>query len=147
MRQRGDTTFIDLLNDLRIGELKPQHLSILIGKVEKNLSDEFKIGKALRIDPTNALLDLHNNQALQYHQQQGKIIINLQAVDRISDAIKDASKITIDRLIPDDINKTGGLPKTLPLFVGARVLLRYNVDTCKGLVNGAMGEVIKIYRM
>lgn len=77
MRQRGDTTFVDPLNDLRISELKTQHLSILLEKVDKNLSGEFAIGKALRIDPTNALVDFHNDQALQHHQQLGHKLLNL----------------------------------------------------------------------
>lgn len=68
MQQRGDTTFIDLLNDLRIGELKPEHIAIFIEKVDKNLSGNFAIGKALRMEPTNALVDEHNKQALRYHE-------------------------------------------------------------------------------
>lgn len=46
--------------------------------------------------------------------------------------------------MPSDINKTGGLPEQLTLFVGEKVMLRYNVATEKGLVNGAMVEIIDI---
>uniref|UniRef100_A0A1X7TG05 DNA helicase Pif1-like 2B domain-containing protein n=1 Tax=Amphimedon queenslandica TaxID=400682 RepID=A0A1X7TG05_AMPQE len=40
-----------------------------------------------------------------------------------------------------DINNTGGLEAKLKLAVGARVMLRCNVNVEKGLVNGALGTV------
>ena len=44
-----------------------------------------------------------------------------------------------------DCNKTAGLEAKLSLAVGARVMLRRNLDTKSGLVNGAMGNVLSIY--
>jgi hypothetical protein len=41
-------------------------------------------------------------------------------------------------------NIAGGLPLTLDVAVGARVMLRRNLDTPKGLVNGATGQLSKI---
>ena len=43
-----------------------------------------------------------------------------------------------------DCNKTAGLEAKLSLAVGARVMLRRNLDTKSGLVNGAMGTVLFI---
>ncbi|XP_030760062.1 ATP-dependent DNA helicase PIF1-like [Sitophilus oryzae] len=43
-----------------------------------------------------------------------------------------------------DINKTGGLPSVLEIFVGAKVMLRSNIDVTKGLVNGAIGHITEI---
>ena len=43
-----------------------------------------------------------------------------------------------------DCNKTAGLEAKLSLAVGARVMLRRNLDTKSGLVNGAMGTVMCI---
>ena len=43
-----------------------------------------------------------------------------------------------------DCNKTAGLEAKLSLAVGARVMLRRNLDTKSGLVNGAMGTVLSI---
>ena len=37
-----------------------------------------------------------------------------------------------------DSNLTAGLEAELTLAIGARVMLRRNIDTKKGLVNGAM---------
>ena len=43
-----------------------------------------------------------------------------------------------------DCNMTAGLEAKLVLAVGARVMLRRNVDTNAGLVNGAIGTVLSI---
>ena len=43
-----------------------------------------------------------------------------------------------------DCNMTAGLEAKLMLAVGARVMLRRNVDTNAGLVNGAIGTVLSI---
>ena len=42
----------------------------------------------------------------------------------------------------NDCNDTAGLERTLTLAVGARVMLRSNIDTKAGLVNGAIGTVL-----
>ena len=43
-----------------------------------------------------------------------------------------------------DCNITAGLEAVLQVAVGARVMLRRNIDTSKGLVNGALGTVVSI---
>ena len=43
-----------------------------------------------------------------------------------------------------DCNKTAGLEFVLKVAVGARVLLRRNIDTNCGLVNGALGTVLSV---
>ncbi|GFU67457.1 ATP-dependent DNA helicase [Trichonephila clavipes] len=51
----------------------------------------------------------------------------------------------MSKIIPTDINKTGGLPAELEIFVGAKVMLRSNVDMKKGLVNDAIGFITEIH--
>ena len=43
MRQQGDTTFVNVLNDLRIGELKSEHIAIVITYPKKRKKGEFLI--------------------------------------------------------------------------------------------------------
>ena len=43
-----------------------------------------------------------------------------------------------------DCNMTAGVEAKLSLADGAQVMLRRNVDTKKGLVNGAVGTVLSI---
>jgi ATP-dependent exoDNAse (exonuclease V) alpha subunit len=48
-------------------------------------------------------------------------------------------------MISKDTDKTGGLQQYVQIFVGARVMLRYNVCIEEGLVNGAMGQIVEIH--
>ena len=56
------------------------------------------------------------------------------------------SKKAIEHLdkLNSDCNMTAGLEAKLSLAVGARVMLRRNIDTKAGLVNGAIGTVLAI---
>ena len=44
----------------------------------------------------------------------------------------------------DDCNMTAGLEAKLLLAVGARVMLRRNIDTNAGFVNDAIGTVVSV---
>ena len=44
-----------------------------------------------------------------------------------------------------DCSRMAGLEAVLTLAIGARVMLRRNIDVTMGLVNGAMGTVVGIY--
>ena len=50
----------------------------------------------------------------------------------------------LERLNNGDCNLTAGLEAVLCLAVGARVMLRRNLDTKSGLVNGAIGTVTTV---
>ena len=54
------------------------------------------------------------------------------------------SKKAADQLekLNDDCNRTAGLEVKLELAVGARVMLRRNIEIKAGLVNGAIGTVV-----
>lgn len=45
--------FVDILNALRVGELKAKHLTIFMQKISKDMCGEFSIEKTLCIYPTN----------------------------------------------------------------------------------------------
>ena len=51
---------------------------------------------------------------------------------------------TGNQTLNSDCNLTAGLEAVLEIAVGARVMLRRNIDTSRGLVNGAVGTVISI---
>ena len=150
MRQRGDTIFIELLNRLREGNLTMEDFKLLTTKIissNSKQSSEFAIGKALRIYPTNQLVNQHNQDALNFFKSMNITLFTIYAQDKILETDTCREKICkedISNYISKDPNRTGGLKQELTLFVGARVMLRYNVDIQKGLVNGAMGFVTAI---
>ncbi|CAG9773640.1 unnamed protein product [Ceutorhynchus assimilis] len=144
MRQQGETTFIDVLNALRIGELTSDHLEVLLGKVSTDTTNEFSIERALRIYSTNDQVARHNEKVLQSFEDKGTLIYTIKAQDQLADATRNLGNRDLNSVIPNDINKTGGLPNVLKIFVGAKVMLRSNIDLSKGLVNGNMGFITEI---
>ena len=69
-------------------------------------------------------------------------------IDEIDEAAgnKKMTKKVVEHLdkLNTDCNMTAGLEAKLSLAVGARVMLRRNIDTKAGLVNGAIGTVLCI---
>ena len=144
MRQQGDNKFIDILNALRIGEMHSEHLQTLLDKVGNDRSGEFSLERALRIYPVNEQVAEHNESVLQHFRDLGTEMFVINAYDQLIDSSANDRNVNLDRIIPDDINKTGGLPKVLEIFVGAKVMLRSNINVERGLVNGAIGHITEI---
>lgn len=48
VQQQGDTTVVDILNGLRVGEFMAEHLAIPMQNVSKDISSEFSIEKSFR---------------------------------------------------------------------------------------------------
>lgn len=71
-------------------------------------------------------------------------MFKIKAQDQLVDVTRRTDNINIDNIIPSDINKRGGLPKELEIFVGAKIMLRSNIDVLKGLVNGAIGFITEV---
>ena len=55
-------------------------------------------------------------------------------------ADRDENKKIADYIV-DDINKNADLPTAVPLSVGARVMVRYNIDVTDKIFNGVYGTV------
>ena len=144
MRQQGDKTFIDILNALRVGEMNSNHLNTLLKKVSKREDGQFSIERAIRIYPTNDQVKKHNKKVLRHFRKKRVEMYTFKAQDQIIDSTKNLNKVNIDNIISKDINKTAGLPTNLTLFVGAKVMIRSNIDVSKGLVNGAIGNITEI---
>lgn len=144
MRQQGDTTFADLLNALRVGEMRPEHFQTLMRKVSTDDVGEFAIDKALRIRPTNDMVDKHNARVIELYKERNVQMSTIVAQDQLVDNTRTVTGEQLARMVPTDIRFTGGLPRELVLFVGAKVMLRSNIDVAKGLVNGNIGHVTEI---
>ena len=73
---------------------------------------------------------------------------DIYCIDEIDEAAgnRKMTKKVIEHLdkLNTDCNTTAGLEAKLSLAVGARVMLRRNIDTKAGLVNGAIGTVLSV---
>ena len=95
--------------------------------------------------PTRVQCDDLNSQMLTCLPSKVKVIECTDDIDQTSTTHKWTKKATehLEKL-NKDCNMTAGLEANLHLAVGARVMLRRNIDTENGLVNGAIGTVQKI---
>ncbi|XP_076393046.1 uncharacterized protein LOC143266003 [Megachile rotundata] len=141
MRQRDDVEFIDLLNNLRFGEVTTFQLQILCERRRVPLTGEFEDGEAVRIFPTIKLVDEYNTKMTDKLAQSHRMYI-IDAVDESREAAT-YGKRPPENVIPTNVNNCGGLLHTITLAEGSRIMLRRNISISDGLINGAMGIVKK----
>ncbi|KAF6209325.1 hypothetical protein GE061_015072 [Apolygus lucorum] len=141
MRQRNDTEFIDLLNNLRFGGITISQLELLCQRRRVPLIGEFQDGLAVRIYPTLKLVEEYNTKmSAELAKSQRMYVVN--AIDESREAAT-YGKRPPSNVIPVDVNNCGGLLHTISISEGSRVMLRRNISISNGLVNGAMGIVAK----
>lgn len=136
MRQGNDTTFVDILNNVRVGKLSIDQLSILDSRRLQNTNDHDDV---LRIYPTIKQVDMYNREMSEALARVTKVY-DTQAVDTSTET-KTYGRKPQSEHVPNDPNKTGGLVNKLHIGIGSRVMLRQNLNIHRGLVNGAMGIV------
>ena len=127
-RQRNDNSFFDFLNNLGDGSISPQYYSLPARRRESALTvdDKKSFEKAIHLFQKNDDVNHHNDRVLErFHQPVARIL-------KISDNDCDIST-------KDDF--VAGLPNDLKLTINVRVMLRRNLNTKAGLVNGSLGTV------
>ena len=138
MRQRGDSTFTELLCRVRLGECTPADLEFLKSRVISSDSPDYP-NTALHVYRLNADVDRRNSFMLNSLAPEDQ----LYAI-KASDAVAGQTRhIDLSRL-SNKRSETGGLHGVLKLAIGARVMLTTNVDVADGLVNGTRGEVVHV---
>lgn len=75
MRQRNDMEFVDLLNNLRVGEFTTDQLQLLCQRRRVALDDEFKDGVVVRIYPTVKQVDEYNNKMTVINSKHNRMFI------------------------------------------------------------------------
>ena len=147
-RQKKDGSFINILDQVRCGSPTLESLESLKTRViNVPVVDKYvELGKSgsspVCLFPTRKACREFNNKMLTALDTELHKIVCIDEIDETSSSHKWTKKAQkqLEKL-NNDSNCTAGLEAELTLAVGARVMLRRNIDTKQGLVNGAIGTV------
>ncbi|KAF5711868.1 ATP-dependent DNA helicase PIF1 [Fusarium mundagurra] len=130
VRQQGDdqAAFRDALQGLRSRRPTAEHWRLLSSRVQSKLTEDeiATFDNAVRIYPTNAQVRDFNRDHM---ERLDNAVISVEATH--SNAFGHDADSTV----------AGNLHKTLPICIGARVMLTENLWAAVGLVSGAVGIV------
>ena len=137
VRQKGDDTFIKILNHVRTAEVDESDERTLqsrfISKDDSNYPWD-----ALHIFAENAPAESHNFIMLQKNDNP---IFVIKARDEIP---PDISLSQAEKACQRQPTQTAGLSQILRVKVGARVMLTNNIDIDDRLINGQIGTIFEI---
>ena len=150
-RQKKDPQFSSMLNDIRVGNITDESTHILEQRVvEVPMFERYQQLKDTGTLPvcmfaTRKACAEFNDMALDSLATEKHELVCVDDIDESASKRKwtSAAAKQLEK-INHDCNLTGGLQAKLVLAVGSRVMLRRNIDTTSGLVNGAIGTVRKI---
>ena len=138
MRQRGDTTFAQMLCRVRTSTCTPADIDMLKSReITADLPNY--PNHALHVYRLNVDVDSRNTVMLNNLAPQCE-----QYSIKASDAMAGQTAHIELSTLSNKRQETGGLHSVLKLAIGARVMLTTNVDVSDGLVNGARGEVMHV---
>ncbi|XP_044013954.1 uncharacterized protein LOC122856332 [Aphidius gifuensis] len=154
MRQRNDDAYGKLLSRLRVGSMTKKDVQLLS---TRNINlDIFPVGdrldelcnyiqklpsSAVCLLPTNEMCDAINSAMLDKIKTQK--VYNLCANDTIDCKPiyrKNAEKANNEY----DASRSAGLAKNITNKIGAKIMIRRNIDYTLGMVNGALGTVVSV---
>ena len=150
-RQKNDPQFSSMLDSVRRGCPTEETVRILKERViQVSISDQFtelqQSGKTpVCLFPKRKACELFNVLMLKTMTSEVHQLDCIDEIDETAGTRKITKKVIkhLDKMNAD-CNMTAGLEARLSLAVGARVMLRRNIDTKAGLVNGAIGTVLSI---
>ena len=136
MRHKGDTSFIYLLNQIRVGNIDESSEMIIQSRFIDGEDSNYP-KQALHIFAENAPVSTHNDTML---NQLSGLPIEIKAIDIVPSncGFTGSDIIAAQNHKPSD---TGGLAKSLILKLEAKVMLAVNVDVQDRLINGQIGVV------
>ena len=150
-RQKSDLVFSSMLDEVRRGCPSPQTMQALEDRVITtpvvDKFDQLLTSKQspLCLFPTRKACHEFNCNMLSRLQAETQEIPCTDEVNETVGTFKWTKKAGEElQKLNSDCNLTAGLEAVLRVAVGARVMLRRNIDTSQGLVNGAIGTVISI---
>ena len=164
MRQRGDDRFQKILNDVRLGFILPEDEAFLTEKClfkyatctvkERQeelaifLMKEMELGNVYSVlQPTNKGVRELNEVILNklphktYHILSNDSICSRGFRKSVEKDLR--IKERLEKLESDPRN-TAGLERKLNIKIGAKVMLKRNLNVAKKLCNGSIGEILKL---
>ena len=155
MRQQGDGSYRELLSRIRIGLLTKSVYKILENRKISFKGDTFDsrlnelcnfindlTSDTVCLLPTCHMCDVLNTAMLSRISSKEILLIGEDTIDCTSYLKKKVLKVLSNN--DDDSSKTAGLSKQIAIKIGAKVMIRRNIDASLGLVNGTIAKVISI---
>ena len=150
--QKKDQVFSSMLDEVRCGCPTPHTIQTFEKRViTTSVVHKFEVvlsthKSPLSLFPTRKSCQEFKKKMLTKLDAEIKDIPCIDEVNEtVSGIFKWSKKATEEmKRLNSDCNLTAGLEAVLQVAVGARVMLCRNIDTSKGLVNGAIGTVISI---
>ena len=156
MRQQGDDTYRQLLSRICIGLLTKSDCKILEDRkisfkgdsFETRLNEICNFINDFPLDivcllPTR-MCDILNAAMLSRIPAEEILLTAQDMIDCISYVRKKVLKVLSNN--DDDNSKTAGLSKEIVIKIGAKIMIRRNIDVSLGLVNGTICKVILVVR-
>ena len=138
MRQKDDKTFAELLCRVRVSDHTESDIALLKSREIQSLSSPENV---LHVYKKNINVNEQNTHMLNKLAPRNKQII----VEAEDDTRGQTRQTSISNM-PKNVTATGGLPTTLILAEGAKVMLPVKVDVFHGLVNGARGVIASVVK-
>ena len=135
MRQRGDPTFIDLLNNIRQGIVTDEDRRILESRFVAKESPGYPY-EAVHIFAENSLVNSHNQKELDELPDNE---ITITAIDKLPSNITDS---VLNKFYQRSQMDTNGLAYKLTIKLNAKVMLTVNIDVEDKLCNGQIGTCL-----
>lgn len=147
-RQKNDGEYSSILDEVRCGNVSEETVTTLQERVmEVTVAEQFTQlrNSPVCLFPTRKQCENVNEHMLSLLESEKHVISCTDEVDETTSTAKwhDKAAKQLEKL-NHDCNKTAGLEAVLKLAVGARVMLRYNIDLRAGKVNGAIGTVLAV---
>ena len=147
-RQKSDPVYSKVLDEIRRGCPSEQSLNCLrdrvitVSVVQKYMQLSQSGSHPICLFPTCKQCVEHNTDMLNALDTKHECFPCVDEIDETTSARKWTNKAANAlNKANKDCNLTAGLEAKLTLAIGARVMLRRNIDTKNGLVNGSIGSV------
>lgn len=157
VRQQDDTTYQEILSRVRFGILTTTDQEILESRKVNLTGTSVKT----RLDELcNYISQLSLDTVCLFPNRNQCDVLNTAMLARIpGDEIQLTAKDSVDcvpylkkKIIKllnqehEDSTRTAGLAKTITVKIGAKVMIRRNIDVSIGLINGTIGHVVSVDR-